>query len=199
MFPNRGIWMRIPPTSPGALMARQETIFRFGPYELLSRTRELHKAGTKLRLRPQPFQVLRVLAERAGDVVTRGELRELLWSAETFVDFEHGLNTSIKELRGVLSDSASEPRYIETLRKLGYRMIVPVEANQPPQVTEANATPQTTTKENFAGKDVPPEHTPQVLILRRWPVLLGIFIVLMTALAGYIQWSRSRPSPQPSA
>ena len=69
-----------------------------------------------------------MLVERAGDVVTREELQQMLWPAETFVDFEHGLNTSVKELRRVLSDSAAEPRYIETLPKLGYRIVAAVEA-----------------------------------------------------------------------
>jgi TolB-like protein/DNA-binding winged helix-turn-helix (wHTH) protein/Flp pilus assembly protein TadD len=100
--------------------------YRFGPFELLPRTRELLKEGRRLKVRPQPFQVLEVLLERGGDVVTREELRERLWPADTFVDFEHGLNTAIKELRAVLSDSATEPRYITTIPKVGYRMIVPV-------------------------------------------------------------------------
>jgi len=83
-------------------------------------------------VRPQPFQVLEVLLERRGDVVTREELRERLWQADTFVDFEHGLNTAIKELRAVLSDSATEPRYIETMPKVGYRIIVEVDAGDTP-------------------------------------------------------------------
>jgi DNA-binding winged helix-turn-helix (wHTH) protein len=120
-------------------MTAQAPIYRFGPYELRSRTRELYKQGTRLRPRHQPFQILNVLVERAGDVVTREEFRELLWPAETLVDFEHGLNTVIKELRGVLNDSASEHRYIERLPKLGYRMIVPVEVSEPPPVKEAIA------------------------------------------------------------
>jgi len=78
-------------------------------------------------LRPQPYQVLLLLLEHSEDVVTREQVRERVWASDTFVDFEHGLNTAIKELRGVLSDSAKEPRYIETLPKLGYRLIVPVE------------------------------------------------------------------------
>jgi Tol biopolymer transport system component/DNA-binding winged helix-turn-helix (wHTH) protein len=102
--------------------------YRFGPYEIHTRTRELFKCGTKLKVRPQPFLVLQVLVEHGGDVVTREELKQLLWPAETFVDFEHGLNTSIKELRQILSDSARQPRYIETLPKLGYRIVAPVEA-----------------------------------------------------------------------
>jgi TolB-like protein/Flp pilus assembly protein TadD len=107
-------------------MRLQDAIYRFGPFELRARTRELYKNGIRLKVRPQPFQVLLALLARSGDIVSREELRPLLWSAETFVDFEHGLNTAIKELRGLLNDSAGEPRYIETLPKLGYRVIVPV-------------------------------------------------------------------------
>ena len=109
-------------------MAPSAAKYRFGPYEVRVRTRELYKHGTKVKLRPQPFQVLQLLVERAPDAVSREELRQKLWSSETFVDFEHGLNTAVKELRGVLCDSASEPRYIETLPKLGYHIIVPIEA-----------------------------------------------------------------------
>ena len=108
-------------------MAVPVSRYRFGPFELYPRTRELRKLGSRLKVRPQPFQVLEVLLERGGDVVTREELRERVWQADTFVDFEHGLNTAIKELRAVLSDSATEPRYIETIPKVGYRMIVEVE------------------------------------------------------------------------
>jgi len=101
--------------------------YRFGPFELSTRARELFKHGRKLKLRPQPYQVLLLLLEHSEDVVTREQVRDRVWASDTFVDFEHGLNTAIKELRGVLSDSAKEPRYIETLPKLGYRLIVPVE------------------------------------------------------------------------
>jgi TolB-like protein/DNA-binding winged helix-turn-helix (wHTH) protein len=118
-------------------MQLQGAIFRFGPYELRSRTRELYKHGTKLKLRAQPFQVLRALLERHGDVLTREELRELLWPKETFVDFEHGLNAAISELRGVLNDTASDPRYIETLPKVGYRIKVPVEETDTESIAKA--------------------------------------------------------------
>ena len=104
---------------------------RFGPYELLLNSRELYKFGTKVKLRPQPFQVLSLLLDRPGDVVTREQLRQQLWPSDTFVDFEHSLNTAIKELRGVLNDSATESRFIETLPKLGYRFIFPVERRAP--------------------------------------------------------------------
>ena len=108
-------------------MSSTPTIYRFGLYEVHPRTREIYKSGTRLKLRPQPFRVLQLLAENAGKVVTREEIRELLWSRETFVDFEQGLNSAIKELRSVLNDSATRPIYIETLPKLGYRLVAPVE------------------------------------------------------------------------
>jgi DNA-binding winged helix-turn-helix (wHTH) protein/tetratricopeptide (TPR) repeat protein len=106
-------------------------IFRFGPYESRCRSRELYKHGRKLKVRPQPLQLLNVLVSHAGEVVTREELRQELWSSETFVDFEHGLNTSVKELRAVLGDSALQPQYIQTLPRLGYRFITPVEVIEP--------------------------------------------------------------------
>src|SRR5713226_4660793 len=140
-------------------MPAQATIYRFGPYELRSETRELYKQGTKLKLRPQPFQVLEILVQRARNVVTREDLRASLWSAETFVDFQQGLNTAIKELRGVLSDSANEPRYIETLPRLGYRIIVPVTAEQPSPAMEAATQPQATTSDDLASPQVHPEGT----------------------------------------
>src|SRR5260370_8275822 len=106
-------------------MSVQPSVYRFGPFELRTRTRELYKHGIRLRLRPQPFQILHALVERSGDVVTREELRRLLWPAETFVDFEHGLNTSIKPLRGLLSDSPTQPRYIQPLPHLAYPITFP--------------------------------------------------------------------------
>ena len=99
----------------------------FGPFELHTRSRELYKHGVKLKLRPQPFQILNELLIRSGELVTREELREKLWSSETFVDFEQSLNTSVKELRAVLGDSATEPRYVETMPRLGYRFVAAAE------------------------------------------------------------------------
>ena len=107
------------------------TSFQFGSFELRIKTRELFKKGIRLKLRPQPFHVLQLLVERAGDVVSREELRERLWSKETYVDFEHGLNTAIKELRAVLGDSASDPQFIQTIPRLGYRLMVDVTMSAP--------------------------------------------------------------------
>src|SRR5450755_4685396 len=92
-------------------------IARFGLFELDLGSGELRKSGVKLRLQEQPLQVLALLLERAGDVVTREELRNKLWPSNTFVDFDHSLNTAINKLREALGDSASSPRYVETLAR----------------------------------------------------------------------------------
>jgi cholera toxin transcriptional activator len=107
-------------------------IARFGVFELDLAAGELRKNGAKLRLQEQPFQVLALLLERPGDVVTREELRQKLWPADTFVDFDHGLNTAVNKLRETLGDSASSPRYIETLARRGYRFIALVQTGARP-------------------------------------------------------------------
>ncbi len=103
-------------------------VARFGLFELDLSAGELRKGGVKLRLQGQPFQVLALLLERAGDVVTREELQQKLWPSDTFVDFDHSLNTAINKVREALGDSASSPRYVETLARRGYRFIAPVQA-----------------------------------------------------------------------
>ncbi|HEY3930406.1 MAG TPA: winged helix-turn-helix domain-containing protein [Candidatus Koribacter sp.] len=110
---------------------------KFGLYEADFAAGELRKNGNKLRLQEQPFQVLARLLDRAGQVVTREELREQLWAADTFVDFDHSLNTAINKLRDVLGDTAANPRFIETLPRRGYRFIAPVEWNEPPSAPAA--------------------------------------------------------------
>ena len=117
--------------SPMAALQNQSRIARFGVFELDFRAGELRKNGARLRLQEQPFQVLALLLERAGDVVTREELRQKLWPSDTFVDFDHSLNTAINKVREVLGDSASSPRYVETLARRGYRFIAPVQESTP--------------------------------------------------------------------
>jgi TolB-like protein/DNA-binding winged helix-turn-helix (wHTH) protein/Tfp pilus assembly protein PilF len=117
-----------------------ERIVRFGVFELDQRTGELRKAGVRLGLQDQPLHVLTMLLERPGELVTREELKHRLWPDHTFVDFEQGLNAAVKRLRSVLGDSADTPRFIETLPRRGYRLIVGVdqqEASTPPRVRSA--------------------------------------------------------------
>src|SRR5215471_652695 len=101
-------------------------VVRFGVFELDLRAGELRKHGLKVKLQDQPFQVLVMLLEHAGDVVTREQLFEKLWSTDTFVDFERSLNAAVKKLRQALGDSADNPRFIETLARRGYRFLAPV-------------------------------------------------------------------------
>src|ERR1017187_2496109 len=93
----------------------QNPVVRFGVFEARLSSGELRKRGLPIRVPGQPFKILAILLEQPGEVVTRDELRSRLWSAETFVDFEHSLNSAIKKLRQALGDSAENPRYIETL------------------------------------------------------------------------------------
>src|SRR5580698_6740097 len=103
---------------------------RFDAYQVDLRTGELRKHGRKIRLAGRPFQILALLLERPGELLTRKELQERLWSADTFVDFEHGVNAAIQSLRRALCDSHKNPRFIETLPRRGYRFIVAVEGAQ---------------------------------------------------------------------
>ena len=126
----------------------QNPVVRFGVFEARLSSGELRKRGLPIRVPGQPFKILAMLLERPGEVVTRDELRKSLWSAETFVDFEHSLNSAIKKLRQALGDSAENPRYIETLPRLGYRFIAPVSSGGPeavvapaPQPASAPAVP----------------------------------------------------------
>jgi DNA-binding winged helix-turn-helix (wHTH) protein len=103
-------------------------VIRFGVFEADLTAAELRKSGVRIRLQEQPFQVLAYLLERPGEIVSRDELRQKLWPADTFVDFDHSLNTAVNKLREALGDSASSPRYVETLARRGYRFVAPVQA-----------------------------------------------------------------------
>src|SRR6267143_214255 len=110
-----------------ALEARSPAILRFGVFEVELRSGELRKQGARIKLQEQPFQVLTVLLQRPGEVVTREELRNQNWPADTFVDFDNSLNTAINKMRDALGDSAESPRFIETLPRRGYRFIASVD------------------------------------------------------------------------
>ena len=108
-----------------AVSPTQETV-SFGLFELDLKAAQLTRNGTRIRLPQQPLQLLSVLIESAGDVVTREQLRQRLWPSDVFIDFDHALNKSIQKLRDALGDSADSPRYIETIPRVGYRFIAPV-------------------------------------------------------------------------
>ena len=125
--------------------SRSADVIRFGFYEVHLRAGELYRAGRKIKLQVQPFDVLAMLLEHPGEVVTREDLQRRLWPADTFVDFDHSLNTAIKKLRLALSDDKKNPRFIETLPKRGYRFIgalVHNESQNEPPSEPLSAPPQ---------------------------------------------------------
>jgi Tol biopolymer transport system component/DNA-binding winged helix-turn-helix (wHTH) protein len=107
--------------------SRPSVFVRFGPFEVDFRIGELRKEGRRVGLQEQPFQVLSALLERSGEMVTRAELQKELWPSDTFVDFDHGLNSAVARLREALNDSAERPKYIETVARRGYRFIAPID------------------------------------------------------------------------
>src|SRR5450631_199329 len=100
---------------------------RFDAFELELNSGELHKSGQRVVLQDQPLQILRMLIEHAGAITTREEIQQQLWPNDTVVEFDHSINAAIKKLRVALEDSADNPKYIETIARRGYRLIVPVE------------------------------------------------------------------------
>jgi TolB-like protein/DNA-binding winged helix-turn-helix (wHTH) protein/Tfp pilus assembly protein PilF len=108
-------------------MEKLGSTVRFGGFDADFRTQELRKQGVRVKLPQQSFQILQMLLEQPGELVTRDQLRQALWPGDTFVDFDHGVNNSIKRIRDALGDSAESPRYIETLPRLGYRFVAPLE------------------------------------------------------------------------
>jgi DNA-binding winged helix-turn-helix (wHTH) protein len=113
-----------------ALSTISRAVVRFDVFEVDLLAAELKKHGRKLKLQDQPFRVLAMLLEHPREVVTRDQMRQKLWPADTFVDFEHGLNSAVARLRETLNDSADRPRFVETLPRRGYRFIATVETTR---------------------------------------------------------------------
>jgi TolB-like protein/DNA-binding winged helix-turn-helix (wHTH) protein len=150
-------------------------MLRFGIYELDLKNGELRKAGQRLKLQPQPFKVLAILAVRAGETVTREEIQRQVWGEELFVDFERGLNVCIQQIRGALNDDADAPRYIETLPKRGYRFLAPVEKLE----AQAQIAASGVASEQISA--VPSAH-PKVKRLRLGVALVSGFLVISVLL-----------------
>lgn len=140
-------------------------LIRFSVFEVDLAAGELRKNGRRIRLQEQPFQVLLALLGNAGQVVTREDLRQKIWPADTFVDFDHSLNTAVNKIRESLGDSAASPRFVETLARRGYRFIAPVDnarASAPPAQDSALMSPPSTGK---AGNTSLPSADPGVTVL----------------------------------
>jgi DNA-binding winged helix-turn-helix (wHTH) protein/Tol biopolymer transport system component len=159
-----------------------ENIVNFGSFEVDLRAGELRRSGSKVRLQEQPFQVLTMLLERPGEVVTREELRNRLWPADTFVDFDHGLNAAVKRLRDALGDSAENPRFVETLARRGYRFVAPVreKPNGTNPIANAPIAPAARTRHH-------------------WPlVVAAVAVLVMGTGAGWVVARRLNPKVQVS-
>jgi len=165
------------------------SVLRFGVFQVNVAARELRKHGVRIRLPGQPFCVLSILLEKPGQIVSREEMRDKLWDSDTFVDYERSLNSAIRKLRAVLGDSQENPRYIETVPRLGYRFIAPVEE------IASFVDPSLT-----VPVEPEPSAAPKVVELpgRRWHMILGIPAILVALVGGYFMWSRTRVRPRPS-
>jgi DNA-binding winged helix-turn-helix (wHTH) protein len=106
-------------------------LIRFGTFQLDTQAGRLLKDGRVVRLKPQPLRLLQLLISRPGELITRDEIRELLWGTDTFVDFEQGMNTAVRQIREALGDDADTPIFVKTVPKRGYRFIAPVDAGAP--------------------------------------------------------------------
>ena len=133
----------------------RSNLVRLGPFQLDLRAGELHKEGRMLRLQEQPFRVLQMLVERPGEVVTREELQKRLWPNDTIVEFDHSINAAIKRLRDTLGDTAEEPKYVETVARRGYRLLVPVEWEE--EVSPAGSPPPVAAVEPAKAGSVTPD------------------------------------------
>jgi DNA-binding winged helix-turn-helix (wHTH) protein/Tfp pilus assembly protein PilF len=165
-------------------------VLRFGVFQINLAARELRKHGVRVRLPGQPFCILSLLLEKPGQVITREEMRQRLWSSDTFVDFEHSLNSAIKKLRHALGDSPENSRYVETVPRVGYRFIAPVEhvsttANVDVSVVADRPTESAATVDGVANI--------------AWRILLAAALVLIAIPGAYFAWSRFRSRPQPQS
>ncbi len=153
-------------------LATPRRILCFGSFEVDLASGELRRQGLKISLQDQPFRLLALLLERAGEVVTREELRDKLWPADTFVDFDHSLNTAVRKLREALGDSAETPRYVETLARRGYRFVAPV------------------------AQDVPSLPPPPAARLRSSARRALVIAAVLSSAALVAHWAGGRPKPR---
>jgi TolB-like protein/DNA-binding winged helix-turn-helix (wHTH) protein/tetratricopeptide (TPR) repeat protein len=174
--------------APGQESAHQYG-YRFGAFELELASGELKRRGLKVRLRGRPVEILTILIERGRDIVTREELRGRLWTSDTFVDFDHGLNSAMNKLREALGDTAENPRFIETIPRRGYRFIAPVE----PLLREPSATPAAPVAAQVPAASVPvvPEGAAPRRGVKSWMAAGAVLLVAAGLVAGW-RWSSAR-------
>jgi TolB-like protein/DNA-binding winged helix-turn-helix (wHTH) protein/Flp pilus assembly protein TadD len=168
---------------------------RFGTFELDLRAGELRKHGLRVRLQEQPFQILAMLLEQPGEILTREELHKRLWPADTFVDFDHGLNKAISKIREALGDSAESPRFVETVARRGYRFLAEVKIADTPPIHSPEPTtqprPTAEARPDLADKSAVPRTFPRSLT---WKISALVVLLVMASLVTWRLNSWKHPS-----
>ncbi len=168
--------------------------YRFGAFEADAATGELRRQGVRIKLNAQPFQVLLMLLERPGDLLTREEISRRLWPDGTFVDYDHGVNSAVNRIREALGDTASHSRFLETLARRGYRFVAPVERigqnNRPGAPAQPPVTPNILEPASSPDEPEPEPHsrilaTPEDLPKTSYPVVRTLFILLQLMYIGF--------------
>jgi TolB-like protein/DNA-binding winged helix-turn-helix (wHTH) protein/Flp pilus assembly protein TadD len=171
---------------------------RFGTFELDLRAGELRKHGLRVRLQEQPFQILAMLLAHPGEVTTREELQKKLWPADTFVDFDHGLNKAISKIREALGDSAESPRFVETVARRGYRFLAEVKVadtapvHSPEPATQPHPSTEGRERPDLVREQVMPKTFARSLA---WKVSVFAILLVMASLVTWKLYSWKRPSP----
>ncbi len=171
---------------------------RFGVFELDLRAGEMRKNGLRVRIQEQPFQVLAMLIGHPGEVVTREELQKKLWPADTFVDFDHGLNKAINKIREALGDSAESPRFVETVARRGYRFLAEVKVadaapvRSPGLANQSHLAAEARDRRDLASKLAMLKH---LLPSLAWKITMFVLLLMMASLAIWKLHSGNRPSP----
>jgi DNA-binding winged helix-turn-helix (wHTH) protein/tetratricopeptide (TPR) repeat protein len=180
-------------------MLSAKDVVRFGLFDLDLDARQLHRNGIRIRLSQQSFQLLLILLERPGQVVTREELRRRLWPSDVFIDFDHGLNRSVQKLREALGDSAESCRYIQTQQRVGYRFIAPVRATAAPLPDPEALPPLVVSVEEPAVETALARVSAQPSQRRifRRVNSLAIVILFIVVAGGWLLWRHRRPAAQP--
>jgi TolB-like protein/DNA-binding winged helix-turn-helix (wHTH) protein/Flp pilus assembly protein TadD len=169
--------------------------FRFGVFQLDLRAGELRKHGGRIRLQEQPFQVLAMLLSHSGELVTREQLQRKLWSADTFVDFDHGLNKAISKIREALGDSAENPRFVETVTRRGYRFLASVTVDGPTPIHSLEPTVQAHPADTQDRSDVTDEPAARWTLLPSvWRIAISVLLLLIASVATWKFHGRNPPS-----
>jgi len=171
--------------------SRSCAVIRFGLFEADLHSGELRKDGIRIHLQEQPFQVLTVLLQHAGELVTREQLRRQVWPQDTFVEFDHALNTAIKKIRAALCDDAAIPRYVETIPKRGYRWIAPLRSARESEIAALDESPAVTEL-----LPIPPQS--RLSIPGNWKWFAALLLVGILAALGFRFTRYVRPDAESS-